>query len=99
MKRLWIRKAGMFFLPAVAVVIAAALPVAAVPKDPTHGESEMEVLAHGPVHEAFAETVAFDPEPGIIVPKAPPESINEIPPDQKPDGDVDWIPGYWGWGR
>ena len=50
-----------------------------------------------PSHEAFAETVAFDPEPGIIVPKAPPEAINEIPPDQKPDGDVDWIPGYWGW--
>ena len=97
MKRLWIRKAGMFLLPAVAAVIAAALPVGAVPNDPAHGENEMEVLAYGPVHEAFAETVAFDPEPGIIVPKAPSESINEIPPDQKPDGDVDWIPGYWGW--
>ena len=97
MKRLWIRKAGMLFLAAVMAVIAAALPVAAVPNDPANGENEMEVLAYGPVHEAFAETVAFDPKPGIIVPKAPPESINEIPPDQKPDGDVDWIPGYWGW--
>ncbi len=97
MNRLWILKAGMIFLPAVVAVIAAALPVAAVLNDPTYGENGMEVLAHGPVHEAFAETVAFDPEPGIIVPKAPPEPINEIPPDQKPDGDVDWIPGYWGW--
>jgi hypothetical protein len=97
MKRLWIRKFGMIFLPAVVAVIAAALPVAAVPNDLTYGENEMEILAHGPVHEAFAETVAFDPEPGIIVPKAPPEPINEIQPDQKPDGNVDWIPGYWGW--
>lgn len=97
MNRLWILKAGMIFLPAVVAVIAAALPVAAVLNDPTYGENGMEVLAHGPVHEAFAETVAFDPEPGIIVSKAPPEPINEIPPDQKPDGDVDWIPGYWGW--
>ncbi len=97
MKRLWIRQTGMIFLPLVVAVIAAALPVAAMTNDPAYGENEMEVLAYGPVHEAFAETVAFDPEPGIIVPKAPPEPINEIPPDQKPDGDVNWIPGYWGW--
>lgn len=58
---------------------------------------EMDVLTYGPIHEAFAETVAFDPEPGIIVSKAPPEPINEIPPKQKPEGDVEWIPGYWAW--
>lgn len=57
-----------------------------------------EVLTRGPVHEAFAETVTFDPEPGIIVPKAPPAAIEEVPPEQKPQGDnVAWIPGYWGW--
>jgi len=97
MNRQWLRKVGVIFLPAVFAVIAAALPVAAVSNDPTYGENQMEVLAHGPIHEAFAEAMAFDPEPGIIVPKAPPEAINEIPPDQKPDGDVEWIPGYWGW--
>lgn len=58
----------------------------------------VQVRTRGPVHEAFAETVTFDPQPGIIVPKTPPADIEELPPDQKPDGDnVAWIPGYWGW--
>ena len=61
-------------------------------------EQGMEVLTRGPVHEAFAETVIFDPEPGMLVPKAPPAAIEELPPDQRPEGaDVAWIPGYWGW--
>jgi len=56
------------------------------------------VLTRGPVHEAFAETVTFDPEPGIVVAKAPPAAIEEVPPGQRPVGDnVAWIPGYWGW--
>ena len=54
---------------------------------------DVQVLASGPIHEAFAEAVAFDPEPGIIVHKAPPALIEEIPPEQKPEGDVQWIPG------
>lgn len=58
---------------------------------------DVQVLASGPIHEAFAEAVALDPEPGIVVPKAPPPLIEEIPPDQKPEGDVQWIPGYWAW--
>ncbi len=58
----------------------------------------MEVLTRGPVHEAFAETITFDPEPGIVVPKAPPDPIEEIAPDRRPAGaNVSWIPGYWGW--
>ncbi len=58
----------------------------------------VEVLTRGPIHEAFAETVVFDPQPGITVPQAPPELIEEIQPDQRPAGDnVAWIPGYWGW--
>ena len=61
-------------------------------------EDGVQVLTRGPVHEAFAETVTFDPEPGIAVTKAPPELIEELPPDQRPDGvNVDWIPGYWAW--
>jgi hypothetical protein len=60
-------------------------------------EEDVQVLASGPIHEAFAEAVALDPEPGIVVTKAPPALIEEIPPDQKPDGDVQWIPGYWAW--
>ena len=58
----------------------------------------VDVLTRGPVHEAFADTVAFDPQAGIVVPKAPPAAIEELPPDQKPEGtNVAWIPGYWAW--
>jgi hypothetical protein len=58
----------------------------------------VEVLTRGPVHEAFAETVTFDPEPGIVIPQAPPDPIEELAPDQRPEGpNVAWIPGYWGW--
>ena len=57
-----------------------------------------DVLARGPVHEAYAEPISAQPEQGIVVPKAPPELIQEVPPDQRPEGDnVQWIPGYWAW--
>ena len=57
-----------------------------------------EVLTRGPVHEAFAGTVTFNPEPGIIVDQAPPALIEEVPPEQRLEGDnVEWIPGYWAW--
>ena len=53
---------------------------------PGVGQDGVEVLTRGPVHEAFAETVTFDPEPGIVVPKAPPADIEEVPPEQRPEG-------------
>jgi hypothetical protein len=56
------------------------------------------VLARGPINEAFAEPIDSVPQPGRVVPKQPPEPIEELPPDQKPAGDnVQWIPGYWAW--
>jgi len=73
------------------------LPAMAAQNNTTPTEEGVDVLTYGPIHEAFAETVQFDPEPGIIVPKAPPDTIQEIPPEQKPEGDVDWVPGYWAW--
>jgi hypothetical protein len=61
-------------------------------------EQGVEVLARGPVHEAFAEPVELRPQASITVPKKPPDPIDELPPDQKPEGDdVQWIPGYWSW--
>lgn len=58
----------------------------------------VEVLTRGPVHEAFAETISFNPEPGIVVPNMPPDAIEELPPEQKPEGNnVTWIPGYSAW--
>ncbi len=68
----------------------------APPVQPAQGEG-IEVLAKGPVHEAFAAT-AEAPVASPVVAKQPPEPIEELPPDQKPEGDnVQWIPGYWSW--
>ena len=70
----------------------------AKPQGPSDIQPGVQVLTRGPVHEAFAETVTFNPEPGIVAPKAPREIIEEVPPDQRPDGaNVTWIPGYWAW--
>jgi hypothetical protein len=64
----------------------------------TNDAPEAEVLTRGPVHEAFAGVISFNPEPGIVVPKAPPAPIEEVPPDVKPEGEnVAWVPGYWAW--
>ena len=55
------------------------------------------MLAKGPVHEGFAAT-AEAPLAAPVIAKEPPEPIEELPPDQKPEGDnVQWIPGYWHW--
>jgi hypothetical protein len=60
--------------------------------------TDVEVLTRGPVHEAFAETIVYEREPDVIVMKAPPDLIDEVPPSQAPSGaNVAWIPGYWGW--
>ena len=41
----------------------------------------VQVLTQGPIHEAFAQPVLFDPKPGPVVPKAPPSPIEEVPPE------------------
>src|SRR5262245_48248205 len=56
----------------------------------------VEVQARGAVHEAFAEAVTAQAEYGPVVTKQPPDPIQELPPDQKPEGDAyQWIGGYW----
>ena len=63
-----------------------------------HAQEGVEPLSHGPVHEAFAESVEYDPQEGMTVSQPPPEPIEELPPDQMPEGeDMEWIPGYWAW--
>ncbi len=57
----------------------------------------MEVLTSGALHEAYAEPTQLNPADGVVTFKAPPEAIEEIPPAEKPEGDVLWIPGYWSW--
>lgn len=71
---------------------------ASEPPTPANTEEGVQVLTRGPVHEAFAETVTFDPQPGVLASKAPPAAIEELPPEQRLEGtNVAWIPGYWGW--
>lgn len=61
-------------------------------------EQGVEVLTRGPVHEAYANAGSAQPEAGILVAKQPPEPIEELPPDEKPEGqNVQWMPGYWAW--
>jgi len=61
-------------------------------------DQEVEFLTRGPMHEAFAEPYQANPEETLVVAKQPPEPINELPPNYRPEGnDVAWIPGYWAW--
>ncbi|MCC7419657.1 MAG: YXWGXW repeat-containing protein [Planctomycetaceae bacterium] len=75
-----------------------ALPDAAPDdKDPNLPEGA-EVYTRGPLHEAFAKPVTNDPAESPVISKKPPEAVDEIPPDEKPEGNnVVWIPGYWAW--
>jgi len=63
---------------------------------PANLPNGIEVLARGPIHEAFASPTV-DPKPTQLVPKKPPQALDELPPDEKPEGDVVWIGGYWAW--
>ncbi len=57
-----------------------------------------EVMMRGPIHEAYAQPVSTGAVSQLVVPKKPPEAIEEIPPDQKPaDENTTWIGGYWAW--
>lgn len=79
---------------------AALLAPSAAPALSTEVETDndVQILTRGPVHEAFAESVSSQPEPGLIVVVAPPEPIEELPPEQQLEGDnVTWISGYWAW--
>src|SRR5262249_30920617 len=71
-------------------------------QDPQQGEQGveegMEPQTRGPVHEAFAAPTDSTPRPTPIVPKQPPDPVEEMPPDQKPEGtNVQWVAGYWAW--
>src|SRR5215471_9718637 len=71
-----------------------AAPAAAPADEPPPVPKGIEVLARGPVHEAFASP-AGDPIPTKPVAKKPPKPLDEMPPAEKPEGNVVWIGGYW----
>ncbi len=59
---------------------------------------QIEPLVRGPVHEGFAEMVRLTPEPTPPVAGQPPQPINELPADVRPDSpNAEWLAGYWGW--
>lgn len=73
------------------------------PQTPQTREPEMppvpkgvDVLARGPVHEAFA-TPTTEPRAAPLTPKQPPAPLEEMAPEERPDGNVIWIGGYWAW--
>src|SRR5262245_34218459 len=79
----------------IGIITLAAVPANGQPPDKT---DDAEVLTRGALHEAFADPGVTPTEAPPIVSKQPPDPINEVPPDQKPDGNnVVWIPGYFGW--
>ena len=57
----------------------------------------VEPLLRGPVHEAFAEPLQLNVVASPVVPKAPPELIEELPPEIDPNSNAIWISGYWAW--
>jgi len=68
----------------------------APPAEPPPVPEGVEVQARGPVHEAFA-TLTGDPVPSKPISKQPPAPLEEMPPDEKPEGNHTWIGGYWAW--
>jgi len=73
-------------------------PVAATENVTPANNEQVEVVTRGPVHEAFAESLQVDTKNQLVVEKKPPDPIEEVPPEVRPEGDnVVWVPGYWAW--
>lgn len=65
---------------------------------PPEQQPGTQILTRGPIHEGFGQPTIFNPKPGLAIPKKPPQVVEELPPDEKPEGDnVAWIGGYWSW--
>jgi hypothetical protein len=76
----------------------ASAPTAFAEAIPPWKDAGFDVLTRGPLHEAFAQPSTLKAEVAPIVPKQPPQLIEEEPPAQKPEGaNVQWIGGYWSW--
>src|SRR5207249_214483 len=83
-------------LVSLCAVAVPAQPPAPTPIDNSDVPKGVDVQARGPVHEAFATPTAESPV-APQVPKKPPTALEEMPPAEKPEGQVAWIGGYWHW--
>ncbi len=91
-------RAQLELTPPALPVPAAVDPASGDPADGNDLPEGAEVMVTGPLHEAFAEQFSEQVEPGMVVNKTPPDPIDEVPPEYRPEGeDIVWIPGYWGW--
>lgn len=97
---------GKLFVASAQEELVVPEPVATDPMGPDQLEvppeplqpAEVEVLTRGPLHEALAAQTGQDPTPGAVSPRVPPEPVDELPPEIKPEGEnVVWVPGYWHW--
>lgn len=81
-----------------ALTVFCAAPTSSQEQPPPQPETPkgVEVLARGPVHEAFASPTA-ESKAAPMLAKKPPLPIEEMPPEERPEGDVVWIGGYWSW--
>src|SRR2546421_612846 len=85
-------------LSCLAALLGLALGLSGGQAQDTEQPEGVEVLARGPVHEAYATPNDLRPQASPVIAKEPPDPIEDLPPDQKPDGEnVVWIPGYWAW--
>ncbi|TWU29680.1 hypothetical protein [Bythopirellula polymerisocia] len=101
MSRISISLGGLLLTSLVAL---SAIQIASAQAPPIPGQQNMlpdpEVLDQGPIHEAFAEPLAFEQEEAEVVTKQPPAPVQELPPDERPEGkNVEWIPGYFKFDR
>jgi WXXGXW repeat (2 copies) len=93
----------MFGRSMIALLVSGGLALALL--KPAPGRTEQvgrvpdapEALARGPVHEAYAQPSESQPQPSSVIQRQPPAAVEEQPPDQKPEGSVVWVPGYWQW--
>jgi hypothetical protein len=61
-------------------------------------KNEVENLTRGPLHEAYAAPLSVEARPTPIIPKNPPNPIEEIPAEERPAGEETvWIGGYFAW--
>src|SRR4051794_5076932 len=89
-----LRQLLLIGLSAVAFAVVGLTPVRTQDRPP----EGVEPQARGPLHEAFAQPVADRVEEPEIAPKEPPPAVEEMPPDQRPEGNnIQWLPGYWDW--
>jgi hypothetical protein len=71
-------------------------PVAAPAAEDPPPPKGVDVQTRGPVHEAFASPTG-EAQATSPVAKAPPKPLQEMPPEEKPEGNAVWIGGYWSW--